>query len=319
MKPNLPLVTIITPAYNRASYLDETILSVLGQDYPNTEYIVLDDGSTDNTLDIIKKYNGKIIWDSHPNMGETRTVNKGFSMAKGDIIGVVNSDDPLLKTAISKIVTFMISNPEIVVTYPDWNLINEKGEVIHHYDTYVYAYITMLRLHHCMPGPGAFFRRKIIEQLGGRDPQFRYVGDFDFWLRAGLIGPFARIEETLATFRRHPDSASLAQQGALMGEEHIVLVKKIYSLPNLPSAVKKVKREAYGNAYYIAGEVCGDNLDLKKYYYRKALLRAGDKFLLKYHDRLARMLSVLLGRFYVITLPLRRMIKIIIKGSVKCI
>jgi glycosyltransferase involved in cell wall biosynthesis len=95
------LVTIITPAYNRANYLDETIQSILNQDYPNLEYIVLDDGSKDNTVEVLKKYRGRIIWETHPNIGETRTVNKGLSMAHGDIIGIVNSDDPLLPGAVA--------------------------------------------------------------------------------------------------------------------------------------------------------------------------------------------------------------------------
>ena len=85
----LPLVTVITPAYNRASYLVETIESVLGQDYPRLEYIVLDDGSTDNTREVLGKYEGRIIWETHPNMGETRTVNKGFGLARGEIVVVV--------------------------------------------------------------------------------------------------------------------------------------------------------------------------------------------------------------------------------------
>jgi len=103
----LPLVTVVTPVYNREDYLEEVILSVLGQDYPNIEFIVLDDGSTDGTLQVIWKYRERLRWESHANMGQTRTVNKGFSMAKGEIVGVVNSDDPLLPGAIREIVAFM--------------------------------------------------------------------------------------------------------------------------------------------------------------------------------------------------------------------
>src|SRR5436190_713479 len=115
-----PLVTVITPTYNRASFLEETILSVLNQDYPNIEYIVLDGRSTDNTAEIANKYKGKIVWNSHENKGEHWAVNKGFSMAHGEIIGVVNSDDPLLPGAIREFVKFMVENPNIVGVYPDW-------------------------------------------------------------------------------------------------------------------------------------------------------------------------------------------------------
>ncbi len=205
-KKQYPLVSIITPSYNRASYLEETINSVLSQNYPNIEYIVLDDGSTDDSLEVIKKFKKRIIWDSHKNMGEANTVNKGFKMAHGEIIGVVNSDDPLLPHAISEIVEFMQDNPETIVVYPDWKKIDQTGKDIEYVKTVEYNYEYMIKQHFCTPGPGAFFKRKVMNILKGRDPQFKYVSDFDFWLRAGLIGPFARLPKTLATFRVHPDS-----------------------------------------------------------------------------------------------------------------
>ena len=264
-------------------------MSVLTQDYPKIEYIVLDDGSTDATLETIKKCGDKIIWDSHPNMGETKTVNKGFSMAKGEIICVVNSDDPLLPGAISKIVSFMMSNPRVGVVYPDWIMIDENGKKIRQVMTHDYDYISMIRLNLCMPGPGTFFRREVVEKLGGRDVRFRYVGDFDFWLRAGLLCNFARIREPLATFRIHADSATVCRTGAEMGHEYIELMDKYYSLPNLPLSVKQAKREAYGNAYYAAGMMCGENRYQKKYYYQKALLKAFDIFLLKHRGRFVAM------------------------------
>lgn len=292
-----PLVTVITPAYNRASYLDETILSVLNQDYPKLEYIVLDDGSTDNTLQVINKYHDMIRWTTHENMGETRTANKGFSMARGEIIGVVNSDDPLLPGAIRKIVEAMMSNNELLVVYPDWNMIDYEGKVIQNIKTYDYtSYSDMIRRHYCLPGPGAFFRREVIEKLKGRDPQFRYVADLDFWFRAGLLGSFERIPETLATFRVHPDSATVSHQGTVMAEEHVRLIEKIYSLHELPEEVLKVKREAYSSAYYIAGCTCGKMaLSAKLKFFFQSLYYAPFKYLGEYKGRLLMMALVLLG------------------------
>ncbi len=89
-----PLVSVVTAAYNRASFLPETIESILSQSYPNIEYIVLDDGSADNTREVLARYDGRIRWESHPNMGESLTVNKGWNMARGDLVMTVNSDDP---------------------------------------------------------------------------------------------------------------------------------------------------------------------------------------------------------------------------------
>lgn len=284
---NVPLVTVITPAYNRAEYLDEVIRSVLSQDYPHIEYIVLDDGSTDTTKDILEAFRGRIRAESQENIGETRTVNKGFALATGEIIGVVNSDDPLLPGAVRHAVETLTSDPKLMVAYPDWKMIDERGSLLETITTHEFDYVDMLRWHHCVPGPGAFFRRELVDVLGGRDPQFRYVADFDFWLRAGLVGPFRRIPETLATFRLHPAGATSSAKGREMADEHLRLVEKIYSLPGLPEGVRAVRREAFGSANYIAGCVCGDESSLiKKKYFAAALLNSPLKYLSEYENRL---------------------------------
>lgn len=286
-RDSFPLVTVITPAYNRADYLEGVIESVLAQDYPNLEYIVLDDGSTDGTLDILNRYEGRIVAASHRNIGETRTVNKGFRMARGEIIGVVNSDDPILPGAVRRAVETLQSDRDLLVAYPDWNMIDRRGEILQTIRTHEYAYVDMLRWHHCVPGPGTFFRREVIERPEGRDPQFRYVADFDFWLRAGLRGPFRRIPEILATFRLHTDGATSAGKGAQMAEEHTRLVKKIFGLPGLPESVRAVRREAFSSAYYIAGCVYGDGPSVtRKGYFVAALVYSPAKYFSEYRHRL---------------------------------
>lgn len=252
----LPLASIITPAYNRASYLDETIQSVLNQDYPRIEYIVLDDGSTDNTREVLAKYTGRIIRETHANMGEALTVNKGFSMAHGEIVAVVNSDDPLLPGAVSTAVAFMQSQVDILVAYPDWNYIGLDSKAIGHVRVPEYNYLRMLRQHHCMPGPGAFIRHKSFELTGMRNPEFKYVGDFEYWLRLGLYGKFARIPNTLATWRVHAGAASLSQKGVAMANEHIRLVEEFYSRRDLPQEVRKVRTEAFSSAHLHAAASC---------------------------------------------------------------
>jgi glycosyltransferase involved in cell wall biosynthesis len=292
-----PRVSVITAAYNRASLLDETIQSVLNQDYPNLEYIVLDDGSTDATLEVIKKYEGRILWTSHSNMGETRTVNKGFSMATGEIVGVVSSDDPLLPGAIRELARKLVAEPELLVVYPDWDMIDENGEFLKNEQTQDYDYIEMVRHWHCLPGPAAFFRHSVATRLEGRDPGFRFVGDFDFWLRAGLMGPFARVPRTLANFRQHPDGATSKDQGESMAREHVRLVKKIFSLPNLPREVRDVKREAFSGAYFLAGLVCvGDSVRLRKRFYRLAFLYSPSKYFREHRYRLDLMLPYIVPK-----------------------
>ena len=257
MTCGLPLVSIVTPAYNRASYLDETMQSVLNQDYAHIEYIVLNDGSTDNTEEVLRKYAGRLIWETHPNMGETRTVNKGWGMAHGDIVAVVNSDDPLLPGAVSAAVVYMQAHPDILVAYPDWNMIGPDSKVTRHIEVREYDYLYMLKRHECTPGPGAFIRCKAFELTEMRDPEFKYVADFEYWLRLGLYGKFARIPNTLATWRMHPDAASLSAKGAAMADEHIRLMDKLYSNPDLPAEVRKARAEAYSWAYLVGAITCG--------------------------------------------------------------
>ncbi len=260
---NYPLVTVITPTYNRAIFLEETILSVLNQDYPNIEYIVLDGESTDNTLEVVDKFRKKIIWNSHKNMGEQWAVNKGFSLAHGEIIGVVNSDDPLLPGAITEIVKFIIRNPKIIAVYSDWIKIDKDGKEIKKVILPNYNYEYMLKNHSCTPGPATFFRKIVIDKLKGRDGRFKYVSDFDFVLRAGLIGEFARIPKFLTTFRVHQGAATIKNKGFVMGMGHIAVLNKLFSLPNLPYNIEKIKPEAYANAC-IAARICrGDKLSTK--------------------------------------------------------
>lgn len=294
-----PLVSVITPAYNAERYLEEVILSVQNQDYPHVEHIVLDDGSKDRTLDVMKKFDGKIRWDSHENMGEARTVNKGFSMARGEILAVVNSDDPLLPGAISTIVERLLACPGALVAYPDWLLIDGDGNTIEQVATHDYDYLSMLRWHHCMPGPGTFFRRELIGKTGGRDPSFRYSNDFDLWLRAGLLGPFVRVPETLATFRYHVGARSVSDLGQIMAEEHIRMTDNVFNAPNLSAKIQKIENEAYSSANYVAGIQCAvDDFAMRRRYFLRAIRLAPLKYLTEYRGRWRLMLPAFLGRPY---------------------
>jgi glycosyltransferase involved in cell wall biosynthesis len=253
-----PLVTVITPTYNRADYLNETIRSILDQDYPNLEYIVLDDGSTDHTNEVLSAYSKYITWKSHPNMGEQKTVNRGFKIARGQYIGVVNSDDLLLPGAILAAVKTFIENPDVLVTYPGWSYINEKSNILYEEFVPEFNYELMVRKHLCIVGPGAFIHRRAFKLTGFRDESLRYVADFDYWLRLGMFGPFKRIPGMYGTFRIHSSSASVQMKNNLMAAEHISLMKKYFSLPGVPSHLKTGGNyhEAWSRAYLHAARTC---------------------------------------------------------------
>lgn len=257
MPVSTPLVTIVTPAYNRAEFLRETIESVLSQRYPYIDYVVLDDGSTDGTREVLKTYGDRIIWETQANQGETRTVNHGLRMARGEILAVVNSDDPLLPGAVEEAVALLQGRPELLAVYPDWNCIDSSSQVLHHVQVSEYNYLRMVRRHDCIVGPGAFFRRTALDLVGYRDPAFTYVADFDYWLRLGMHGPFARIPKTLATFRVHPTSASAACRGAAMSNEHMRLAESFFARDDLPPEVRRVRREAFAWAHFVAGIAAG--------------------------------------------------------------
>jgi glycosyltransferase involved in cell wall biosynthesis len=252
-----PLVSVITPAYNQAAYLGETIESILNQDYKHIEYIILNDGSTDNTVELLEKYTGKLIWETHANMGETLTVNKGVGMAQGEIITVVNADDLLLPGAVSTAVAFMQFRQDILVAYPDWNVIDPNSRVVRNIQVPEYDYLYTLKYHQCVVGPGAFIRRRAFDMAGLRDPEFRYVADFEFWMRLGLFGEFARIPHTLAAWREHPEAASRSCRGSAMAEEHIRMMQKYYARPNIPDAVRRVRSEAFCRAHITAALTSG--------------------------------------------------------------
>jgi glycosyltransferase involved in cell wall biosynthesis len=266
-----PLVTVVTPAYNRARYLAETIESVLSQDYPRIEYIVLDDGSTDDTRAVLSRYGDRIRWESHPNMGQTRTVNRGFSMARGDFVAVVNSDDPLLPGAIRAAVDAFRGRPDALVAYPDWLTIDGDSKPVRTIRVREYDYRFMVRRFQCIVGPGAFIRREAVQRLGGWNAEYRFIGDFDFWLRLGLVGPFVRTPHVTATFRVHAGSASVAKQGQALAQEPLRVARNFFARPDLPPAIRRLRRESMSWAFYYAGLAAGPPRALAWGYYVKAV------------------------------------------------
>jgi len=250
---NLPLISIITPTYNRADYLEETIQSVMHQDYLNIEHIIINDGSLDETPRLLKKYSEKVIVIHQDNQGQSKAINNGLEIANGEWTVIVNSDDPLYPNAISTMFEYLLVNQSVIAGYPDWHMIDENGYIYETIRTPVYHYQDMLRLHYCVPGPCSFIRTDIIKSLGGYNPDFPYMPDFEFWLKAGLKGEFMRIPEILATFRVHTSSISVGSRGKEMAQERIRLVENIFASFDHPYLSDgKLKRKALSSAYYIA-------------------------------------------------------------------
>lgn len=267
-----PLVTVMTPTYNRAGWLPETIESVLAQDYPDScvEYIVLDDGSSDNTRQLAELYGDRLQYVYQENQGEPATVNNGWRMAKGDYFAVVNSDDLVQSNWLSSSIEMMEANPQLIVTYPDWYLIDKETKPLREVKSFEYDFYDMLSWFHCMPGPGAVIKKSALRDVPVlRERNFRYASDFYMWLKLGLKGPFARVPKYLATWRQHNESITVAGDTLHRGLELIELAETFYSEPGLPPEVLAMEKEVRGRAYQLAAILTRDARPMRSYFFSR--------------------------------------------------
>jgi glycosyltransferase involved in cell wall biosynthesis len=246
---------VVVPAYNLADYLGETIDSILNQDYPNIEVIVLDDGSTDDTKRVLERYAGRIYFESHPNMGQVNTLNKAWGIAKGEILGWIGADDALAPGAIRKTVEAMTADPELVLTYGDFNLIDSDSRFIRRVRTNEFDYREMVVNVVCTPGPGAFFRRSALEATGPWDNSLRIMLDYDYWLRLGLKGKCQRIPEVLALYRIHPGQESFSKMDDRKAAEPVRVIQRLFETQPLPDDVKPYRQKALSNAYLVSAQL----------------------------------------------------------------
>jgi glycosyltransferase involved in cell wall biosynthesis len=243
-----PAVSIVVPAYNHAAYLDQAIGSVLAQAGPQVELIVLDDGSTDATRGVLEKYAGRFQWESQANLGQAATLNKGWAMARGEILGYLSADDYLRPDAVRRAVDALAENPDVVLAYPDFEQVDAHSKTIDVVRTPEFDYADMVLRAVCPPGPGAFFRRSAYVAAGGWNPALRRIPDFEFWLRLGLTGPFRRIPEVLACYRVHGESQSFSAVDEARADEIIGAIGAVLSNPKLPGNIRRRRAQAEANA-----------------------------------------------------------------------
>lgn len=205
------LVSIVTPSFNQAQFLERTLQSVLGQDYPQIEYIVIDGASTDGSQEIIRQYEERLAtWVSEPDLGQTDAINKGFGRASGDVLAWVNSDDTLEPHAVSEAVAYLQSHPEVGMVYGDGNFIDADDNVIGKFPTAQTDYQRLRRgyVHICQQA--AFFRAELWKQVGPLDPDFYFAMDYDLWVRLARIAPLVYVPRVWANFRLHGSAKTVA-------------------------------------------------------------------------------------------------------------
>ncbi|MBN1148833.1 MAG: glycosyltransferase [Anaerolineales bacterium] len=205
-----PLVSIVTPSYNQSRYLEETIRSVLGQEYPNIEYILVDGSSTDGSLEIIQRYADCLAWwVSEPDRGQTDAINKGFARAHGEILAWLNSDDTYLPNAVSQAVAYLQAHPEAGMVYGDANLVDEAGSVIGRFPARQTDYQRLRRGYVHIPQQASFFRASLWQQVGPLDPGFYFAMDYDLWVRLARLAPLHYMPQLWANFRLHDAGKSV--------------------------------------------------------------------------------------------------------------
>jgi glycosyltransferase involved in cell wall biosynthesis len=223
-----PLVTIVTPCLNAERFLDETIRSVLEQDYPNIEYIVVDGGSVDGTLDILRKYG--LRWESAPDRGTADAVNRGFALGKGEILAFLNADDRYHPGAVSAAVRHLLENPDAAGVYGGAWWIDQNGARIAPYP--VSDFDRDLLERECfICQPSSFFRRQPFENIGGLDPDLHLTFDYEFWLRLTRTYPLRRIDAILADSRMHQTNKTLGQRSGVFLETFRVLKRDCGYVP----------------------------------------------------------------------------------------
>jgi glycosyltransferase involved in cell wall biosynthesis len=236
------LVSILTPSFNQGKWLVDNLRSVASQTYPNIEHIVMDGGSTDETLTVLKGHVGSLRWRSEPDRGQSHAINKAFSESRGEIIGWLNSDDAYFDSeAVSAAVRVFEERPEVVVVYGHAVLVNGVGLILQAIWTPPYSY-RLLRFGNFIIQPAAFIRR---QSLGFHlvDESYKSAMDREVWLRLGQHGPFARVPKVLAIDRHHlgrktmtrPDLAQmdkvrLVDRYALTKESHHVTARKLQKI-----------------------------------------------------------------------------------------
>jgi glycosyltransferase involved in cell wall biosynthesis len=207
-----PLVSIITPSFNQADYLEETIQSVLSQDYERIEYIIIDGGSNDGSIQIIQSYEDELAaWISEPDMGQTDAINKGFAMAKGDILAWLNSDDTYLPGAVSKAVHFLTAHPEVGMMFGKAYYIDENSARVALYPAAPTSLQKLRNGLNTVSQQASFFRRKVWELVGPLDTVFYYAMDYDLWTRISAVTPIAFSPRFMANFRLQGTSKSMTE------------------------------------------------------------------------------------------------------------
>ncbi len=238
MTNTLPRITIITPSYNQGAFIEQTIESVLRQDYPDLEYIVMDGGSTDGTLEVLKRYNHRLSWFSERDRGQSHAINKGLRMATGEVVGFLNSDDLYEPGALVRVGEFFARHSQAAWLTGKCRTVAQDGKEIRKAITlyknlwlHFRSYTVLLVLNY-ISQPATFWRREVIDEVGYFDETLHYAMEYDYWLRLGRRFRLWFLNAYLASFRVHPTSKAGASASAQFDVE-LEIARRYITTPML--------------------------------------------------------------------------------------
>jgi glycosyltransferase involved in cell wall biosynthesis len=235
---DFPLVSIVTPSYNQAQFLEATLLSVLDQDYPNLEYVVVDGASTDGSVDIIRRFTDRLTWwVSEKDSGQSEAVNKGLRKAHGEYVAWLNSDDVYLPGTVSAAVAAFRSNPAAGIVYGDALAIDAEGRTINLMHARQYSLVDLMAFN-IICQPAAFMRRSVVEQANYLNPSYQLLMDNLLWINMAQIAPLIYVPHTWAAARYH-DQSKNRTRGAAYGQEAKKLVDDLKARSEFAGIINK--------------------------------------------------------------------------------
>ncbi|MCX6026403.1 MAG: glycosyltransferase family 2 protein [Chloroflexi bacterium] len=246
----LPLISIVTPSFNQAEYLSACMASVLGQDYPRLEYLVLDGGSTDGSRDVIQRHATRLaFWASEADRGQASAVNKGWARARGEILGWLNSDDRLAPGALEHVARIYQSHPDAAMIFGDIQEVDSLERPVHLKHMANFDVRTLL-LGKNMGQPGVFITRRCYAALGGLDETLHYALDFEYFVRAWLAFPVAEMQysESVLAFSRLWGGTKSARDASRFGEEYRLVLDRVFARADLTPQLVNLRRRAYSRA-----------------------------------------------------------------------
>ncbi len=243
-----PLISIVTPSYNQAAFVEQTLRSVLEQDYPAIEYLVVDGASGDGSVEIIQRYADRLAWwVSEKDRGQADAINKGFSRAQGEIVAWLNSDDLYLPGALRAVAEVFAANPQVGLVYGDVQSVDGAGQPFNVMTFAPYTLDDLMRFR-IISQPGVFLRRAVLAKTGLLDTSYHYLLDHHLWLRVAQVSGMHYLRQQVAAARFHPQAKNVAL-GADFGREAFRVLEWMQTQPGLQERYRRLRKQIWAGAY----------------------------------------------------------------------